>query len=120
MSKKLISKYLIYYGCPHQKGKLLISKVPEEWGGPCKISTEKQPNQMCKVSVIKSFTQGCNYDKIIYFGDGENDLSAVLNLSPKDIVYPRKGFILDELLKKHCVKAQVISWENGIDLLKCI
>ena len=94
-------------------GKLLISPIPENWGGPCKTSGRS----ICKVSVLKYFMEEHSYEKLVYVGDGSNDLCAALTLGANDIVCPREGFALEKLLKQNCVQAQILPWKDGIDLL---
>ena len=100
----------------------MVSQIPKEWRGPCKITTR----ELCKKTALQYFIQQQHeqltdqYDKIIYIGDGENDLCPALSLSANDLVCPRQGYKLESLLKQHCVQAKIVSWKDGTDLLKYI
>ena len=97
-------------------GKILISPLPKEWGEFCKITNRK----FCKAAVLQYFLKDRNYDKILYIGDGENDLCPALNLSAKDLVCPRKGYKLDTKIKEFCIQAQIVPWSTGQDILDCV
>jgi pyridoxal phosphate phosphatase PHOSPHO2 len=67
------------------------------------------------------------YERIIYFGDGGNDLCLSQRLTENDFVFPRKNYKLYKLLfnenKKNEIKAKIFPWENGkeiIDILKTL
>lgn len=70
---------------------------------------------MCKGTIIKNHVLKSNkkYNKILYFGDGKNDLCPVLNLTQSDIVFPRSGYILEKLLMSHTIQAEVVPWCTG-------
>ena len=97
-------------------GKMTVHPCPQDWGGPCRITGRA----ICKVSVLRHFAQRQNYEKIIYIGDGKNDLCPALNLGKNDVVCPRKGYALISLLEKYCIQAQIVPWDNGIDLLQSL
>ena len=97
-----------------EDGQFILKPIPEPWGGPC----TKSGRSICKQSVMRFYTLDHNsYEKIIFVGDGSNDLCAALNLSANDVVCPRQGFALEKLLQENCVQAQVIPWKDGNDLL---
>ena len=67
------------------------------------------------------------YNKILYVGDGGNDLCLSKKLSEKDYVFPRKNYKLYKLLfnenKKDEIKANIYPWQNGqeiIDILETL
>ncbi|CAH1724894.1 probable phosphatase phospho2 [Aphis gossypii] len=70
---------------------------------------------MCKGAIVEEHVLNINkkYDKVLYFGDGHNDLCPVLKLTKNDIVFPRLGYILDNLLKTHTTPAKVMPWCSG-------
>ncbi|XP_015366727.1 PREDICTED: probable phosphatase phospho2 isoform X1 [Diuraphis noxia] len=70
---------------------------------------------MCKGAIVEEYALNTNkkYDKILYFGDGKNDLCPVLKLTKNDIAFPRLGYILEKLLKSHITPAKVIPWSTG-------
>ena len=98
-----------------EEGKILMSETPTEWGGPCLYGGRN----LCKGSTMKYFYKNRNYQEIKYFGDGDNDLCPALSLSEKDTVYPRKDFKLSKHLatEKFDIKAKVVSWNDGSDIL---
>ncbi|EZA61649.1 hypothetical protein DMN91_008645 [Ooceraea biroi] len=80
---------------------------------------------LCKGQVLTDYVkerrdQGVNFDRIIYVGDGRNDLCPILRLSRDDLACPRQDYalidILDKLPPDRKMKAQVVPWENGRDL----
>ena len=99
-------------------GKFNVCSIPKKCGGPCKAITTGR--QICKVAVLKHYLQSHQYEKIVFFGDGSNDLCLSLYLSSDDIVFPREGYKLASLLDQHCVQANVIPWKNGFDIIKHI
>jgi pyridoxal phosphate phosphatase PHOSPHO2 len=91
----------------------------------CQLCTKN----MCKGYVLDSFLEeraslGEKYLHIMYIGDGRNDLCPSLRLSEKDVVFPRKGFQLDGLIrdmqnhKDMHVKATVHTWATGYDIIR--
>ena len=99
-----------------EDGKMIVNPCPKTWGGPCKITGRA----ICKVSVLRHFAAQNNYEKIIFIGDGKNDLCPALNLGKNDIVCPRIGYALISLLEKYCIQAQIVPWENGSDLIQSL
>ena len=98
-------------------GKFKATPIPQEWGGPCK---SENSNKMCKVSTLRYYLKDKSYERIMFVGDGTNDLCPTLILGPGDLVCPRKGFALEDLLKKHCVLAKIVPWTSGMDLMEHI
>ena len=99
-------------------GKFKVSSIPKEWGGPCKASTAG--SQICKMDLLKHYLQSHQYKKIMFVGDGSNDLCLSLYLSSHDVVFPRDGYKLVALLDQNCVQAKVIAWKDGFDIIKNI
>ncbi|KAL0808727.1 hypothetical protein ABMA28_013156 [Loxostege sticticalis] len=96
-----------------QSGRLYIE--------PCMRQTacNRCPSNLCKSLALAQF---CStrppYARIVYSGDGRNDYCPSTNLPPHSVVFPRRGYPLDELIKKTLaaptpqVKAKVVSWEH--------
>ncbi|XP_015592304.1 pyridoxal phosphate phosphatase PHOSPHO2 [Cephus cinctus] len=93
----------------------------QDW---CKLSTKN----LCKGHILeeyikKRFEDGVQFEKIMYVGDGRNDLCPILRLSENDIAFPRKEYALIKILndpqseKGQSVKAQVYPWNNATDIL---
>jgi len=99
-------------------GKITTSELPKEWGGPCLDGGRN----LCKGSTMKYFCEGRSYDEIKYFGDGGNDLCPALSLSEKDTLYPRRDYRLAKLLSAgdHEIKAKILLWNNGSDIMKSL
>ena len=99
-------------------GKFKVSSIPKEWGGPCKASTAG--SQICKMAILKHYLQLHQYEKIVFVGDGSNDICLSLFLGSEDVIFPRVGYKLVELLEQNCVQAKVIAWQDGFDIIKHI
>ena len=89
------------------------------------------PYNMCKGTLLQNFVKeqnidGITYRKVYYFGDSTNDFCACETLSETDLIFPRKGFSLENKLneirkndQKH-IRAQVIPWKNGFDIINSL
>ena len=76
---------------------------------------------LCKGQELVDFIEGKNYQRILYFADGDNDYCPVVKLTQNDRVFSRKDFGLDHrIAKEGNVKAQVQSWKSGVDLLSLL
>lgn len=80
---------------------------------------------MCKGYVMQKFLKkqqcrGVHYKRVAYVGDGSNDYCPSICLTSLDIIFPRKEFDLEfELLANHEeVKATVVPWTSGFDIIK--
>lgn len=65
------------------------------------------------------------YKRVIYCGDGANDLCPASKLGPKDAVLARKGYDLDSLIQKRIkspeeIQARVFVWETHQQLFKLL
>jgi len=87
----------------------------------CRMSTVN----LCKGQILMDYIQekceqGKKYEKIVYIGDGRNDLCPILRLSETDLACPRKGYPLIERLNESSssmsTKAKIVPWEDGMDL----
>lgn len=112
-----------------ENGCLTIKRYhTQDW---CTLSTVN----LCKGHILKTFiekqeSKGVDYRHIIYVGDGYNDLCPALTLRSQDVVMPRVGFKLLKLIermtnknkpvKRTELKAAVVPWETGLDILKHI
>jgi len=70
---------------------------------------------MCKGTIVEKHVLGTNkkYNKILYIGDGQNDLCPVLKLKQNDIAFPRIGYPLEHLLKSNITQSQIIPWHTA-------
>lgn len=79
---------------------------------------------MCKRAILQQHQQQTqqHYDRIVYVGDGSNDLCPAQALRPSDIVFIRQGYALDNLMQDAAVAAtvtaEVVRWQTGHDILQ--
>ncbi|XP_013887156.1 pyridoxal phosphate phosphatase PHOSPHO2 [Austrofundulus limnaeus] len=88
------------------------------------------PVNLCKREVLERYLSekteaGTMYGRVVYVGDGGNDLCPASCLRGHDVVMPRRGYTLDKLLAKltaqegdASVKAEVFVWSSGSDILQ--
>ncbi|TNN77130.1 putative phosphatase phospho2 [Liparis tanakae] len=85
------------------------------------------PVNLCKRRVLEGylseqFDGGVEYERVLYAGDGGNDLCPTSCLRGRDVVMPRRGFTLEKLLAKleddASLSAKVIAWSSGTDILQ--
>lgn len=93
---------------------------------------DKCPINLCKRRVLELYVSdqtesGTPYERVIYVGDGGNDLCPTSFLREHDVVMPRKGYTLEKLLAKlktqegdPSVGAEVIVWSSGSDILQAL
>ncbi|CAM4629613.1 pyridoxal phosphate phosphatase PHOSPHO2 isoform X1 [Lepidochelys kempii] len=87
----------------------------------------KCPKNLCKRKVLEEFVdkklhQGVKYIKIVYVGDGGNDLCPVTFLKKDDIAMPRQGYTLQKMISQMSedldpVQSSVLVWSSGIEIL---
>lgn len=87
----------------------------------------KCPQNLCKRKVLQEFldqqvNRNVQYTKVIYVGDGGNDLCPVTILKQGDVTMPRHGYTLHK--KIACMyqdgaslDSSVKVWSTGIDIL---
>lgn len=83
---------------------------------------------LCKGQILMDYIkercdQGKQFERIVYVGDGKNDLCPILRLSRSDLACPRQDYILSKMLNKlsdnvQSTKATIVPWKNGIELLR--
>ncbi|KAM8893622.1 pyridoxal phosphate phosphatase PHOSPHO2 isoform 2-T2 [Spinachia spinachia] len=88
---------------------------------------ERCPVNLCKRKVLQRYLSeqsagGVEYQRVLYAGDGGNDLCPASCLGGRDVVMPRKGFALEKLLVKledgAPLSARVVTWSSGADILE--
>ncbi|XP_042300847.1 pyridoxal phosphate phosphatase PHOSPHO2 isoform X2 [Sceloporus undulatus] len=87
----------------------------------------KCPINLCKRKILEEFVENGltprgEYSHIIYIGDGGNDLCPVMHLKKNDIVMPRHGYMLENMISQLShnlvpVEASVINWSSGTEIL---
>lgn len=91
----------------------------------CKLSTVN----LCKGQILEDYikkrnNENVHFDRIIYIGDGKNDLCPILRLSERDIAFPREDYVLMKILNNTennqipKINARVFPWNDGIQILK--
>ena len=101
-------------------GCLLIENYhQQDW---CSLCT----TNLCKGHVLRDYTQqskskGISYSKVLYIGDGKNDLCPGLSLNAEDFLLVRKGFSLWEKIQSMSnttshFSATVIGWDTGVEI----
>ena len=120
-----VSKIFAHPAMVTEDGKFKTSSIPKEWGGPCNVKIMHSgigPEKLaiCKMAILKHYLQSHQYEKILFVGDGSNDLCVSLFLGSDDVIFPREGYKLASLLDQHCVQAKVIAWKDGFDIIKHI
>ena len=115
----------------HYKIKDLIDEVhtnPAVWNGnlleisqyETNTDCSRCPVNMCKSRILRNvLSDDCL--KVLYIGDGSNDLSPVIHLKDKDIACPREGYRLCKLLENsEDVKCQILQWKNAQTIVECL
>ena len=121
------------YGRPStidDNGKFIVQETPKEWAGPCQPcknghGDKRDYKVFCKTTILKMYLDNSTnkYERLIYFGDGLNDLCSALSLGSNDIVCPRKGFKLESVIKERhfkSIQAALLPWNNGLELLSVL
>lgn len=83
--------------------------------------------EMLQGQELQAIQQANPQRRIIFCGDGANDLCPSLGLGPNDFVLPRKGHPLEQLIAKRSAKkgetvvvAQVMPWNDHAELFEII
>lgn len=90
----------------------------QDW---CELSTVN----MCKGHILDEHikTNG-GYDKVMYVGDGSNDLCPALRLRKCDVICPRVGFSLEKKIKnldtKYKLLANIVNWSDASELVQVV
>ncbi|XP_039104755.1 pyridoxal phosphate phosphatase PHOSPHO2 [Hyaena hyaena] len=90
-------------------------------------SCNRCPKNLCKNAVLveyidKQSQQGVNYIRIVYIGDGGNDVCPVTFLKKSDVAMPRKGYTLQKTLSKMSqnlepMESSVVVWSSGVEII---
>ncbi|XP_073503085.1 pyridoxal phosphate phosphatase PHOSPHO2 [Phyllobates terribilis] len=82
------------------------------------------PTNLCKKKVLEEFvakqmSHGVDYSKIVYIGDGSNDLCPVTFLKKGDIAMPREGYTLQKKIAKEIelIDSSINVWSTGAEIL---
>lgn len=100
----------------------------------CRMSTKN----LCKGRILEEYVdaqknKGIVYDRVIYVGDGTNDLCPILRLQKDDLACVRANYKCAELInllelgqpidnsgKSYKIKSQVHVWKHGCDILSYV
>ena len=55
---------------------------------------------MCKGTILNSILAKTSYERVVYVGDGDNDVCPCLSLTSKDYIVAREGYKLAEYMTK--------------------
>ncbi|CAK9825321.1 Probable phosphatase phospho2 [Anthophora retusa] len=91
----------------------------------CKLSTIN----LCKGQILEDYIkkrndEGVHFDRIVYVGDGKNDLCPIIRLSERDVAFPRKDYTLIKMLNDAenyqipKINARIFPWSDGVQILK--
>ena len=77
------------------------------------------PENLCKGFYLDGFLSSNAYKKVVYVGDGGNDVCPSLRLSSRDTVLARDGYALPRRLARASgLKASMVKWKDGTDILQ--
>lgn len=93
----------------------------------CKLSTVN----LCKGQILEGYikkrkSEGVHFDRVVYVGDGKNDLCPSLRLTDRDLVFPRQDYMLIKILNGSekmdipKIKARVFPWNDGTQILETL
>ncbi|XP_013402729.1 pyridoxal phosphate phosphatase PHOSPHO2 [Lingula anatina] len=97
----------------------------QDW---CDLSTINLcKGHILETHIAKQKSNGIQYQKIAYIGDGSNDLCACLKLGQDDLIFPRRGFRLLKKIEaiKECngqedvpmpLEASIHPWDNALHI----
>ncbi|KAH8396385.1 hypothetical protein KR222_009564, partial [Zaprionus bogoriensis] len=97
-----------------EQGELIVH--PYEQQTACRLC----PVNLCKGGIMRGLMRCTCYGRIIYVGDGGNDLCPILQLRAGDVACVRRGFELHGRLPAYRkrLRCQVFSWRDGHELME--
>lgn len=100
-------------------GCLIIEQYGQQTCSTC-------PSNMCKREIVQRYLQSKYNDderpRVIFIGDGHNDVCAAKNLIKNDLICARQGFRMAKELKqyrdveKKTIDAEFFEWKTGKDI----
>jgi len=92
----------------------------------CQTGCPFCPRNLCKGGVLSSYMESAGpFERVYYVGDGGNDVCPGLRLGEEDILFVRKNFSLEKILKsgnwkgvKLDIKAKIVLWESAKEIEK--
>lgn len=87
----------------------------------CKLSTKN----LCKGSILEDYikkraSEGVNFGKIAYVGDGKNDLCPILKLAENDLAFPRSSYPLIDCIQQMKPLAKVHEWKHANEIINVL
>ncbi|XP_035689898.1 pyridoxal phosphate phosphatase PHOSPHO2-like [Branchiostoma floridae] len=118
VDRSVIDKVYTNYGHIDDKGRMHVKSYHDRL---CTCSVDICKGVLLPEYVKEQAQEGVTYTKVVYVGDGVNDLCPCKGLGPSDVVMPRKGYKLiekiEELTPENKLKAEIIPWEHGSEVL---
>lgn len=82
------------------------------------------PRNLCKgTALLKYIGKKGPFQRVYYTGDGGNDICPATKLTEMDVVFVRKNFAMDKILKHGSwkgqqlnIKAKIVFWEVGKEI----
>jgi phosphoserine phosphatase len=78
------------------------------------------PTNLCKGAELRALRRRTRYGRVVFAGDGANDLCCALALEAGDVVLPRKGHalagLLEEAQAKGQLRASLAEWDTHEEL----
>ncbi|XP_066302081.1 pyridoxal phosphate phosphatase PHOSPHO2-like [Branchiostoma lanceolatum] len=121
VDREVVSKTYTNYGHIDDTGRMHVKSYHNRL---CSCSVD-----ICKGTLLPEYIKGkaqkgVTYTKVVYVGDGRNDFCPCKGLGPPDVVMPRKGYklleIIEALTPENRLKAKVIPWEQGSEVLSVL
>lgn len=90
----------------------------------CQTECPFCPRNLCKGSALLRYMERKGpFERVFYTGDGGNDICPAIKLSENDVVFVRKDFAMDKILKHGTwkgqiieIKARVIFWDSAKEI----
>ena len=121
----------------------LIEKFKRIFTNPAHFDTDQQylqiqplgqetcpscPSNMCKREIIENYRKTLQIDdlKVLFIGDGHNDVCAAKSLKKCDLVCARGGYRMADELSKWCndeknqLQTTLFEWTNGDEIKKFV
>lgn len=95
-------------------GELLVTPYENQ------TNCDKCPINLCKGGIMRCIIADATYRRIVYVGDGHNDLCPILQLGVEDVACVRRGFVLHSMLPtfRRRLCCRVVTWRDGHELLE--
>jgi len=101
------------------RGHRLVVQPRHDRNGKSAHACPLCPHNLCKGVELDLLRKELGYERVVYCGDGANDICPTLRLGPNDVVCARRGHPLEYLVRDRAadIKASVVFWEDHHELL---